>query len=242
MKTLVIIPAYNEAENITRVVDQLIQEYPQFDYIIVNDGSRDRTAAICRAKGYSLLDLPINLGLAGAFQAGMQYALRGGYDAAIQFDADGQHRAEYIAPLVEQLGNGYHIAVGSRFVTVPKPISMRMFGSFLISFAIRLTTGVKLTDPTSGMRVYDKAMIRQYANYVNRAPEPDTLSYLIKQGAKVAEVQVEMDERIAGESYLDFSRSIAYMLRMGVSIVLVQPFRGKVNIAQKESQSEEGAV
>lgn len=235
MKTLVIIPAYNEAENIVRVVDHLIANYPQYDYIIVNDGSRDETPAICRAHGYRLLDLPVNLGLAGAFQAGMRYARRNGYDAAIQFDADGQHRAEYIAPLVAKLAEGYHVAIGSRFVTVPKPISLRMLGSFLISFAIRFTTGQKLTDPTSGMRVYDKAMIYQYARNVNRAPEPDTLSYLMKQGAKVAEVQVEMDERIAGESYLDFTRSMAYMLRMGVSIVLVQPFRGKLDIpaAQK---------
>ncbi len=239
MKTLVIIPAYNEAENIVRVVDQLIAQYPQYDYIIVNDGSRDETPAICREKGYRLLDLPINLGLAGAFQAGMRYARRNGYDAAIQFDADGQHRAEYIAPLVDKLSEGYHIAVGSRFVTVPKPISLRMLGSFLISFAIRLTTGKKLTDPTSGMRVYNKAMIHQYARHVNRAPEPDTLSYLIKQGAKVAEVQVEMDERIAGESYLDFTRSIAYMLRMGVSIILVQPFRGKIDISAKGNKGGE---
>ncbi len=239
MKTLVIIPAYNEAESIVRVVDNLATHYPQFDCIIVNDGSGDATAEICRAHGYPLLDLPINLGLAGAFQAGMQYALRGGYDAAIQFDADGQHRAEYIGALEEKIKQGYHVAIGSRFVTKPKPISLRMVGSFLISFAIRLTTGEKLTDPTSGMRMYDKAMIVQYATKVNRAPEPDTLSYMMKQGAKVAEVQVEMDERMAGESYLDFTRSIAYMLRMGVSIILVQPFRGKLEIPASGAKNGE---
>lgn len=242
MKILVIIPAYNEAENIVRVVDALVKDYPQYDYVIVNDGSRDETPAICRAHGYRLLDLPINLGLAGAFQAGMRYARRMGYDAAIQFDADGQHRAEYIADLAAKLEEGYHVAIGSRFVTVPKPFTLRMLGSFLISFAIRLTTGVKLTDPTSGMRMYDKSMIYQYARNVNRAPEPDTLSYLIKQGAKVAEVQVEMDERIAGESYLDFTRSMAYMLRMGISIILVQPFRGVLDISAKEKQKGDASI
>jgi len=91
MKTLIIIPAYNEQDNIRRVVDNLIENYPQFDYVVINDGSRDDTALICRHNGYNLIDLPVNLGLAGGFQTGLKYAYKHGYDAAIQFDADGQH-------------------------------------------------------------------------------------------------------------------------------------------------------
>ena len=97
-EVLVIIPAYNEEANIGRVVENLIRNHPELDYVIVNDGSEDRTAEICRGKGFRLLDLPVNLGLAGAFQAGMKYADRKGYRFAVQFDGDGQNRAEYIAP------------------------------------------------------------------------------------------------------------------------------------------------
>lgn len=228
MKTLIIIPAYNEAENIERVVDNLIQNYPQYDYIVVNDGSRDNTAEICIQKGYHLLNLPVNLGLSGAFQAGMRYAYYHGYDAAIQFDGDGQHDAKYIAPMQRKLfDERKDIVIGSRFCTMKKPHTLRMLGSNMISAAIAITTGVTVNDPTSGMRIYNQKMIRQYANNINYGPEPDTISYLLRCGAKIDEVQVEMHERIAGESYLTLGRSIHYMTNMFVSILMVQFFRKK---------------
>ena len=134
---LIVIPAYNEAENIERVVNRLIKEFPQYDYVIVNDGSRDETAAICRRNGYNLLDLPVNLGLAGGFQAGLKYAARYGYRYAVQLDGDGQHRREYIAAMKEKMDEGYEIVIGSRFVGQKKPFTMRMLGSNLIEKAIR---------------------------------------------------------------------------------------------------------
>ena len=225
MKCLVIIPAYNEEENIVRVVENLKNTYPMYDYVVINDGSSDDTARLCRRKGYELVDLPVNLGLAGAFQTGLKYAWRKGYDYAIQFDADGQHRAEYIAPMLEKIQEGYDIVIGSRFVTEKKPHSLRMIGSRLIAVATRLTTGKKVKDPTSGMRMFNKKMIAEFALNLNYGPEPDTISYLLKQGATIAEVQVEMDERIAGESYLNITKSIMYMLRMLMSILLIQNFR-----------------
>ena len=225
MKCLVIIPAYNEEENIVRVIDNLKNNYPMYDYVIINDGSADDTARLCRKHGYELIDLPVNLGLAGAFQTGLKYAYRRGYDYAIQFDADGQHRPEYIGPMLEKIQEGYDIVIGSRFVTEKKPKSLRMLGSNLISLATRMTTGRKVKDPTSGMRMFNKKMIAEFALNLNYGPEPDTISYLLKQGATIAEVQVEMDERIAGESYLNISRSIMYMLRMLLSILFIQNFR-----------------
>ena len=222
---LVIIPAYNEEENIVRVVDNLITNYPEFDYVVVNDGSSDQTAALCRGHGYELLDLPVNLGLAGAFQTGLKYAHRTGYRYAIQYDADGQHRAEYIAPMLDKCREGYDIVIGSRFVTKKKPASMRMLGSVLISAAMRITTGKRVKDPTSGMRMFNERMIAEFALNLNYGPEPDTISYLLKQGASIAEVQVEMDERTAGESYLNVSKSMMYMLRMLISILFIQNFR-----------------
>ena len=167
----------------------------------------------------------MNLGLAGAFQTGLKYAYRKGYDYAIQFDADGQHRAEYIGPMLEKIKEGYDIVIGSRFVTEKKPHSMRMIGSRLIAVATRLTTGKKVKDPTSGMRMFNKKMIAEFALNLNYGPEPDTISYLLKQGATIAEVQVQMDERIAGESYLNVTKSMMYMLRMLLSILFIQNFR-----------------
>ena len=160
-RVLVVIPAYNEAENIERVVDELITHYPELDYLIINDGSKDQTAEICRSRGYHLLDLPVNLGLAGCFQAGMKYACLKGYQYAIQFDGDGQHRPEYIESMRQKMDEGYDIVIGSRFVDEKKSFSMRMIGSRMIAAAIRLTTGVHVADPTSGMRMFNQKMIRE---------------------------------------------------------------------------------
>lgn len=225
LKLLIVIPAYNEEGSIERVVDDLIQNYPQYDYVVVNDGSRDRTAAICRSRGYRLIDLPVNLGLAGAFQTGLRYAAEHGYDCAMQLDADGQHLPRYIAPMLEKLEAGADIVIGSRFVTVLKPRTLRMVGSYLISWAIRLTTGQPICDPTSGMRMFNRRLLEEFAQNLNYGPEPDTISYLIKNGAVVKEVQVNMAERTAGESYLNFARSVQYMIKMGLSILLIQWFR-----------------
>ena len=224
-KLLIIIPAYNEESNIERVVSDLTTRYPQYDYVVVNDGSRDKTAAICRANGYWLIDLPVNLGLAGAFQTGLRYAADNGYDCAMQLDADGQHRPEYIASMLTELEDGADIVIGSRFLTVKKPKTLRMVGSYIISWSIRLTTGRAICDPTSGMRMFNRHMVEEFAQNLNYGPEPDTISYLIKNGAVVKEVQVEMGERIAGQSYLTLWRSAEYMVKMAISILLIQWFR-----------------
>lgn len=224
---LLVIPSYNEEKNIEAVVDELIRDFPGLDYIVVNDGSTDNTAAICRKKGYHLLDLPVNLGLAGCFQAGMKYAYEKGYQYAIQFDGDGQHRPEHIQKMREKMDEGYDIVIGSRFIDTPKDFSMRMIGSRMIAAAIRMTTGTKVSDPTSGMRMFNRQMIQAFALRLNYGPEPDTVSFLIKQGAKVAEVPVKIAERLAGESYLKPVVAAKYMMRMLISILLIQNFRKK---------------
>ena len=224
-RLLIVIPAFNEEENIVRVVDDLTRRFPQYDYVVVNDGSRDKTAALCRAHGYRLIDLPVNLGLAGAFQTGLRYAADNGYDCAMQLDADGQHRPEYIPAMLEELEDGADIVIGSRFLTVKKPKTLRMVGSYIISWSIRLTTGRAICDPTSGMRLFNRAMVEEFAQNLNYGPEPDTISYLIKNGAAVKEVQVEMGERIAGHSYLTMMKSVQYMVKMAISILLIQWFR-----------------
>lgn len=226
MKILIMIPAYNEELNIERVVNNLTDNFPQYDYVVINDGSKDDTAKICQQNGFHLIDLPINLGLSGAVQAGMRYAWQNGYDAAIQIDGDGQHRPEYIEQLAKELEKGEaQIVIGSRFVTEKKPRSLRMLGSNVISGLIRLSTGFRLNDPTSGMRLFNRDVVKEFALNINYGPEPDTISYLIKRGVKVKEVQVKMDERIAGESYLNLSKSMKYMILMSFSILFIQGFR-----------------
>ncbi len=238
-EVLVIIPAYNEEENIERVVRNLKAGYPELDYVVVNDGSSDSTAGICRKCGYNLLDLPVNLGLAGGFQAGLKYAWHNHYSYAVQFDGDGQHRPEYIGAMREKMEEGYDIVIGSRFLTEKKPRSMRMLGSNLIALAIRLTTGVRVKDPTSGMRMFNRKMIEEFALGLNYGPEPDTVSYLIRQGARVAEVQVAMDERTAGVSYLNPVNAVKYMSKMLFSILLIQNFRKRDRRFKKKTEGEE---
>lgn len=222
---LIVVPAYNEEENIGRVVTGLIKDYPQYDYVVVNDGSKDQTALICRENGFNLLDLPVNLGLAGGFQAGLKYAAKYGYTYAVQFDGDGQHRPEYIGAMKEKMDEGYDIVIGSRFVGQKKPATMRMLGSNLIQAAIRITTGTDIKDPTSGMRMFNRKLIAEFAAGLNYRPEPDTVSYLLRQGAKVAEVPVIMDERLLGASYLTPINASFYMLKMLLSILVIQNFR-----------------
>jgi glycosyltransferase involved in cell wall biosynthesis len=230
MRLLVIIPAYNEAENIKRVVGNLVDNYPQYDYVVINDGSHDSTEAICKSNGFNYVNQIQNLGLAGTFQTGMKYAKEQNYDAAVQYDGDGQHRAEFIQSMLDVIGTGSDIVIGSRFLTDKKPKTMRMLGSFLIEKSIKLITGQTIHDPTSGMRMYSKRMIEVVANNENMGPEPDSVAYLIRCGAKVSEIQVKMDERIAGESYLNISTSIKYMFTMFISILLICFFRKKIEL------------
>ncbi len=225
MKVLIIIPAYNEGENIERVVTTIKEKCAQYDYLVINDGSRDNTEEICIKKGYHFVSHPVNLGLAAAVQTGMLFAHKNGYDAAIQFDGDGQHDPDYIAAMADEIEKGYNIVVGSRFVTDKKPKSLRMLGSNLIQFAIKLTTGKTLKDPTSGMRMFDKKMIKKLAFGADLGPEPDTVALLVRGGATFSEIQVEMHDRVAGESYLNFANSVNYMMRMFVSILILQWFR-----------------
>ena len=225
MKKLVIIPAFNEEGNLEKTIQDIRENAPGFDYVIVNDCSTDETLAMCRRHGFSYLNLPINLGIGGAVQTGYRYAYYHGYDIAVQFDGDGQHRPEYIQAIREKMDEGYDLVIGSRFVGQPKGVSMRMIGSRLISWAIRLTTGESIADPTSGMRMFNREMIKEFALNINYGPEPDTVSYLLKQGAKVAEVPVKVKERTGGESYLKPVVAARYMARMLISILLIQNFR-----------------
>lgn len=225
-RVLLVIPAYNEAENLPRVIADIEAQSPALDYIIVSDGSTDGTEELCRKNGYHYVSLPVNLGLAGCFQTGMKYAFEHGYRYAAQFDGDGQHRAVDVETLARRMREGsFDIVLGSRFLERKKGASMREVGSRMITLAIRLTTGKRVTDPTCGLRLYSREMIRLFAYQLNYGPEPDTVSYLMKNGARVAEAPIVVEERMSGESYLKPLNAVKYMSRMLVSILIIQNFR-----------------
>lgn len=225
LRTLVVIPAYNEALNIEKTVTDIKENAADVDYIIINDGSKDNTLEVIANNHYNYIDGFCNLGLFGAVQTGFKLALKDDYDIVIQFDGDGQHSAKYISEMIKEIENGNDIVIGSRFVSEKKPFTARMIGSRLIALAIKIMTGVTITDPTSGFRAYGRSCIKEYATEMNNPPEPDTLVYMLRKKRKIKEIQVIMQDREFGESYLNLGNTIKYMSRMLVSIFLIQPFR-----------------
>ena len=230
MKVLIIIPAYNEAECIETVVDNLIENYPQYDYVIINDGSTDDTRKVCARRKFNFMDLPVNTGLSGAIKSGMRYANYYGYDHVLQLDGDGQHDPAFIEDMIKEMeSTDCDIVIGSRFKTKKKPLNSRMIGSQILTAAIWATTGgTYIGDVTSGMCLFNKKMIKRFGYDIHYSPEPDTLAYLLNCGVKIREVQVDMNERLAGVSYLNFKSSAWYMMKMLFSIVLFQWFRKRV--------------
>ena len=226
MRVLAVIPAYNEEESLAATVNGLVAACPDIEYLVINDGSSDSTEQVCLENGFHHLRMPINTGLTSVFRTGMKYALKHGIDAVVQFDADGQHLPEYIPSMSEALEQqDADIVIASRALAGEAPTGLRNVGSKLISWLIRTTTGAVITDPTSGMRMYDRSMIEAFSTGFDLSPEPDTVAMLIRKGAKVTEVPAHMQERQGGTSYLDFTSSMRYMLRTCFSILMFQWFR-----------------
>lgn len=221
MKTLVMIPAYNEEGSIVQLVEE-IKSY-EYDYIVINDLSKDSTPLLLDENRLNHLDLPINLGLAGVTRVGYKYAYEFNYDCVICIDGDGQHQPCYIDKIVKEVENGYDYVVGSRFVEKEKDKSMRMLGSRILCWFIQLKTGVTVTDPTSGMRAAGRKVIEDFNEQMNYYAEPDALCHLIKKGYKTKEVQVEMKERETGVSYFRNPFKSAYFMMCNIlSILLIQ--------------------
>lgn len=223
-KVLIIIPAYNEADNIEHVVDNIKNNYPQYDYIIINDGSQDETEEVCIRNGYNFLTLPLNLGIGGAVQTGYRYALKYKYDIAIQIDGDGQHDIAYVEKLIEPLINQEaDITIGSRFLDKEgfQSTRSRRMGITFLSTLIRCLCFVRVKDVTSGFRAVNEKFIKIYAeNYPNDYPEPEAIVAAIMHRGKIKEVPVIMKERIGGSSSINLKRSVYYMIKVTLAIIV----------------------
>lgn len=224
MRVLAVIPAYNEEACLEQTVCSLVSTCPDVDYLVVNDGSSDSTESIMSERGLHGATLPINTGLSSAFRLGMKYAKRCGYDAVVQFDADGQHLPEYIPQMVDAMQQtGSEIVIASRFLDgSEKPTGARGLGGKLIALFIRLTTGARITDPTSGMRLYSRRMIELFSSSKDCAPEPDVIALVVRKYGSVVEIPAKMQERQGGESYLNLFNAVKYMLRTCLSILLMR--------------------
>lgn len=229
MKVLMIIPAYNEEKSILNTVKSLSafkSKKHTLDYLIINDGSKDNTREVCIKNKLNFVDLPMNLGIGGAVQTGYIYAYLNNYDIAIQFDGDGQHDANYIIKLVEEIEKGNDIVIGSRFVkelSEFKSTRVRRIGINFLSRLIKICSGKRVYDPTSGFRASNRKVIEEFANdYPTDYPEPDTIVSIIRKGYKVSEIPVKMNERKEGKSSLttNIFKPVYYMIKVSLAIII----------------------
>ena len=224
MKKLVIIPAYNEEASIVNTVQDILDHAPGFDYVVINDCSKDRTLQRCRENGLNVIDLPVNLGIGGGIQTGYRYAVEHGYDVAVQFDGDGQHDASYLQAMADRLErDDLDMVIGSRFIENEgfQSTGLRRFGINFFKFLIKLLYGGTITDATSGMRMCSRRVMEEFSvDYPQDYPEPETVARLLRKKYKVWEIPVVMRERSAGTSSINPAKSVYYMIKVSLAILV----------------------
>ena len=224
MKKLVIIPAYNESKNIVNTVKEIKEKASDFDYVVINDCSSDKTLEILESNHLNYISLPVNLGIGGAVQTGYKYALEHEYDMAVQVDGDGQHDPAYLHSLEETLiKENADMVIGSRFIKNEgfQSTFARRMGIVYFTKMIKALTGTTITDPTSGFRLVNKDVIALFANdYPRDYPEPESIVALLKRKKKVIEVPVQMKERQGGVSSIRLWNSVYYMIKVSIAILV----------------------
>lgn len=229
LKKLIIIPAYNESECIEKTIENIQKNAADFDYIIINDCSTDNTREICEKQGFHIINLPINLGIGGAVQTGYLYGVRYGYDMAVQVDGDGQHDAAFLQKMADHMEiTGADMVIGSRFIEKQgfQSTGVRRIGIRFFTWLIRLMTGKTVTDPTSGLRMVNRKVMKEFAlNYPKDYPEPESVVTIIEEGYKVQEIPVIMRERMGGVSSISMKKSVYYMVKVSLAI-LFEKIRG----------------
>lgn len=224
MKKLIIIPAYNEEACIEKTVENIKKAAPSFDYIIINDCSGDRTKEICENNQFQYINLSVNLGIGGAVQTGYIYALENHYDVAVQVDGDGQHDAAFLNEMAAFMEKYQaNMVIGSRFIEKKgfQSSGLRRMGIKFFTGLIKILTGRTITDPTSGLRMVDREIIKMFAeNYPKDYPEPETVVAVIRKNMKVKEIPVVMKERQGGVSSISPKKSVYYMIKVSLAIII----------------------
>ena len=226
MKVLLIIPAYNEEDNILNTCNKIKEFSDELDFVVINDGSKDNTLKILQENNLNHINLVNNLGIGGAVQTGYKYAYQNGYDIAIQFDGDGQHDVNYVPNICEPIINGEaNLVIGTRYLDKSssefQSTFMRRLGANIISFFIKVCTGKKITDPTSGFRAADKTIIEEFAKeYPTEYPEPESSVWMLGKKYKITEVPVSMNERQGGKSSIRFLKTADYMIKVCLAIII----------------------
>ncbi|MBN1971014.1 MAG: glycosyltransferase family 2 protein [Candidatus Delongbacteria bacterium] len=233
MKSIVIIPAYNEKDNIIKTIEDIKLHHDGLDIIVINDGSSDETKKVLEQNKIDYIDLPINLGIGGAVQTGFKYAFENDYDIAIQFDGDGQHKASEINKLVKKLKKETDVVIGSRFLTKEENFRstfMRRKGIWIFKIVNYLLIRQVITDNTSGFRAYNKRAIEFLSkHYPCDYPEPEAVVLLGKNGFRIMEISVEMQERGFGRSSIRNWRIPYYMFKVLLAIFMVAVRRRENN-------------
>lgn len=226
MKVLLIIPAYNEEENILNTCNKIKEFSNELDFVVINDGSKDNTLKILQENNLNHINLINNLGIGGAVQTGYKYAYENGYDIAIQFDGDGQHDVNYVPNICEPIIEGNsNMVIGTRYLDKTssefQSTFMRRFGSNIISLVIKVCTHKRITDPTSGFRAVDKNIIEEFAKeYPTEYPEPESTVCMLCKNYEIKEVPVSMNERQGGTSSIRFWKSADYMIKVVLAIII----------------------
>jgi hypothetical protein len=224
MKKIVIIPAYNEQNNLIGVINDLKKNAPDFDYVIVNDGSTDDTITLCNEHDLNVINLPVNLGIGASVQTGYIYALENGYDIAVQFDGDGQHDAKYLTKMYdEMIKTDSDVVIGSRYLIKDgfQSTVLRRAGIRILSGLIKILHNQEIKDVTSGLRMINKKVITTFVQYYPYDyPEPETIALCIRKKFKITEIPVLMHARKEGNSSIDNIQSVYYMLKVSFSIIV----------------------
>ena len=223
---LAVIPAYNEQETVARVIDSLHEHAPGFDILVVDDGSADNTGDIARSAGATVLRHPFNLGIGGAVQSGFIYALENGYEYMVQVDGDGQHCADQIRLLQDEMAadRRMDMVCGSRFLSeeygYPAPISRRT-GIHIFAFMLSRIVGQRVSDPTSGFRLYNRRAIAVFAgDYPHDYPEVEAVLMVHHHRLRMGEVPVRMLQRDGGVSSIRSGKSVYYMIKVLLAIFI----------------------
>jgi glycosyltransferase involved in cell wall biosynthesis len=235
MKVLVIVPAFNEQDNLRDLVSKLRRVEPKLDILIINDRSLDQTAQICKEMLVNTIHLPCNLGIGGAVQTGYKYAQLHGYEYAVQVDGDGQHDPQYICDLLRPLfDNQADMVIGSRYINKVgfQSTAMRRVGIKYFSLLINLLIQQKVTDPTSGFRACNAKVIDLFSRvYPADYPEPESIVFIRRNGLTITEVPVIMQDRLGGISSIKSFRTLYYMVKVSLAI-LIDKMRRNVEVNQ----------